>query len=389
MRDLLLGYLLDALEPEEKRELERRLSTDPDLRRDLELLRRSLEPLDGTSSLIDPPAGLARRTCDWINELSGELAPISDEHRAFPRDSKPADDADHSPSPNEASPASRRNRAQLEPRAAISSRFLASQEFEPSGDSRRRWTFADATVTVGIFVAASLLFFPVVASMRDQSRVALCREKMHRLGVALIDYSRAHGDLFPEVPQSGPLGHAGIYAPRLHQAHLLADAGDVVCPGRSTEPLDHIPTIDELEHADSAALDKLTRTMGGSYGYALGYVENGEYRFARNRNRPTFALLADAPKDHALGSLNHGCGGQNVFYEDGHVSFLNCCKRRELGDDLFANHKGFVGAGIGPDDVVVAASAAAPVIAPVQLERQSRAASHEPTSVFTPGASRN
>ena len=46
MRDLLLGYLLNALEPDEKRELERCLSSDPELRRDLELLRRSLEPLN-------------------------------------------------------------------------------------------------------------------------------------------------------------------------------------------------------------------------------------------------------------------------------------------------------------------------------------------------------
>jgi len=374
MRDLLLGYLLDALEPDEKRELERRLSTDPELRRDLELLRRSLEPLDGSSSLIDPPAGLARRTCDWIASLSGELAPISNADRAFPRERNPEDAAGVPDSPTDKVLGLRNGRDKLDPRSAISARFVASQPLEPAAHIGRRWSLADATVTAGIFVAASLLFFPVLASMRYQSRVTACREKMHRVGIALIDYSRLHGDVFPEVPQTGPLGHAGIYAPRLQQAHLLNAVSDVVCPGQSTADFDHIPTIDELEHADSAALDKLTKTMGGSYGYALGYVENGQYRFARNRNRATFALLADAPKDHALGSLNHGCGGQNVFFEDGHATFLNCCKRRELGDDLFANHQGFVGAGIGPDDVVVAASAAAPVVtAPtltsVKLER--------------------
>lgn len=374
MRDLLLGYLLDALEPEEKRELERRLSIEPELRRDLELLRRSLEPLDGSSSLIDPPAGLARRTCDWIASLSGELTPTSDADRAFPRERNPEDAAGVPDSSTDRVPGLRNGRDKLDPRPAISARFVASQPLEPAAHAARRWSLADATVTAGIFVAASLLFFPVLASMRYQSRVTACREKMHRVGIALIDYSRLHGDVFPEVPQAGPLGHAGIYAPRLQQAHLLNAVSDVICPGQSTADFDHIPTIDELEHADSAALDKLTKIMGGSYGYALGYVENGQYRFARNRNRATFALLADAPKDHAFGSLNHGCGGQNVFFEDGHATFLNCCKRRELGDDLFANHAGFVGAGIGPDDVVVAASAAAPVVtdptlSSVKLER--------------------
>jgi len=154
MRDLLLGYLLDALEPEEKRELERRLSTDPELRRDLELLRRSLEPLDGSSSLIDPPAGLAGRTCEWITSLSGELAPLSDADRAFPRDRPSADDKAAAgsgvpDSPTDKSLGLRGNRDKLDPRDAISTRFLASQPLEPAMPIGRRWSLADATVPPG------------------------------------------------------------------------------------------------------------------------------------------------------------------------------------------------------------------------------------------------
>lgn len=354
MRDLLLGYLLNALEPDEKRELERRLSIDPELRRDLELLRRSLEPLNGSTSAFDPPAGLAKRTCDFIADTSDRTDPLlgsGPDLRTTPPRATPQ------PAAVSASASSTERPDSLE---AVRKRFTASQVDEFGAPARRRG-LPDLAVTAGVVVAASLLFFPVLSSMRHQSRIAACREKLHRVGIALIDYSRRHGDLFPEVADRGPLGHAGIYAPRLRAAHLLQDESDVVCPGQA-RTFEHIPTIDELEHADSAELDQLTRTMGGSYGYALGYLEDGKYHYVRNRNRPNFALMADAPQDHALGSLNHGCGGQNVFFEDGHASFLNCCRRRDLGDDLFANREGFVGAGIGPDDVVIGASAAAPLV---------------------------
>ena len=368
MRDLLLGYLLNALEPDEKRELERRLSIDPELRRDLELLRRSLEPLDGSTSAFDPPAGLAKRTCDFIADLSERTDPFfgaESDPQATPAraTSKPA------PVPATASAGS-------ESLEAVRKRFAASQVDEFAAPARRRG-LPDLAVAAGVVVAASLLFFPVLSSMRHQSRIAACREKLHRVGIALIDYSRRHGDLFPEVPDRGPLGHAGIYAPRLRAAHLLQDESDVVCPGQA-RTFDHIPTIDELEHAEATELDRLTRTMGGSYGYALGYIEDGTYHYVRNRNRPNFALMADAPQDHALGSLNHGCGGQNVFFEDGHASFLNCCRRRELGDDLYANREGFVGAGIGPDDVVIGASAAAPLVKATEVVQPVRL--FEPTA---------
>lgn len=348
MRDLLLGYLLNALEPDEKRDLEHRLSIDPELRRDLELLRWSLEPLDGSTSAFDPPAGLAKRTCDFVSDIADGTDPAIG---AGP---------DLRAAPSRATPAPKKSE-QLESLSAVRRRFEASQAAELTAPPARRWGVSDVAVTAGIVVAASLLFFPVLSSMRHHSRIAACRDKLHRVGTALIDYSRRHGDLFPEVPDHGPLGHAGIYAPRLRAAHLLQDESDVVCPGQQ-RPFEHIPTIDELEHADSAVLEQLTSTMGGSYGYALGYLADGTYHYVRNRNRPNFALMADAPQDHALGSLNHGCGGQNVFFEDGHASFLSCCRRRELGDDLFANREGFVGAGIGPDDVVIGASSAAPII---------------------------
>jgi anti-sigma-K factor RskA len=66
MCEELLGYLLGALEPDEERELEARLATDPELRKQLEELRPLLRPLTAEPARIDPPAGLAARICAQV-----------------------------------------------------------------------------------------------------------------------------------------------------------------------------------------------------------------------------------------------------------------------------------------------------------------------------------
>jgi hypothetical protein len=56
----LLGYLLDALEPEERELVEMELERDPGLRDQLDTLRRGLLVL--RDEACEPPAGLAART---------------------------------------------------------------------------------------------------------------------------------------------------------------------------------------------------------------------------------------------------------------------------------------------------------------------------------------
>ena len=66
IREQLLGYLLEALEPDERHCLEADLRQDPALQHDLEELNDSLEPLRLTEGPPEPPAGLAERTCEMI-----------------------------------------------------------------------------------------------------------------------------------------------------------------------------------------------------------------------------------------------------------------------------------------------------------------------------------
>src|SRR5262249_34228821 len=65
-REHLIGYLLGAVEPEEAALVEQHVKSDEAVRRELELLRASLHPLQGDKVHHEPPAGLAERCCDHV-----------------------------------------------------------------------------------------------------------------------------------------------------------------------------------------------------------------------------------------------------------------------------------------------------------------------------------
>jgi anti-sigma-K factor RskA len=69
MHDKLVGYLLGSLDSEEVSDVEKLLAENSEIRRDLETLRRALDPLEGDRQHVDAPEGLASRTCQQIREL--------------------------------------------------------------------------------------------------------------------------------------------------------------------------------------------------------------------------------------------------------------------------------------------------------------------------------
>jgi hypothetical protein len=66
MHHELIGYLFGALGREELTRVQEHLAVQPDARRQLEILRRGLEPLEADSGHLDPPKGLAIRTCQLV-----------------------------------------------------------------------------------------------------------------------------------------------------------------------------------------------------------------------------------------------------------------------------------------------------------------------------------
>ena len=315
----LLGYLLGALEDDEHQQVEAQLRREPALRAELARLRHCLEPLEESWQGVCPPPGLWQRTCRFVEVAASAV-----------------------------------------PRGLV-----------PGGVARRgSWSLRDLVAAAVVLVAACLLLFPAVNRSRFQAAVRGCQDNLREWGVALKQFADVHNGCFPHVPQQGNEAFAGIYAPVLLDNDMLPDSRFMFCPAMASQrrPVIYVPSCRELRAATPRQLAELRRKMSGDYGYSLGCMVNGRYLAVRDRNRSTFAIMADSPSPALDGepSGNHGRLGQNVLFEDGTVRFLRwedlthgCAL---LCDDLlFLNDNGEVAPGQHPEDAVIAPIWARPV----------------------------
>jgi hypothetical protein len=323
MREQLLGFLLDALEPEERQQVESELQQDAQLQRDLELLDECLEPLRAVDVPIEPPANLAARTCALIERKGRDVA----------------QPALHSYAPLSG--------------AASEVSFCAN-----------RMTLADTVVAAGIGLAAALLLFPAIQYSREAALCNGCKNKLREIGIATAEYCQMHDDYLPSIP---PGATAGIYAVYLQDGEYIDGEGWNHCPGaalRSPCRAVYIPSFDELEQARGETLINYQRSMGGDYASTLHYVEGGRFRCRTNRGCSMLPIMADVPGtiSGALRSTSHGGCGQNVLHMDGHVRFINNCTRDGCLDNFFLNDLGLVAAGTHINDAVIGHSAARPLV---------------------------
>jgi hypothetical protein len=326
-RDQLLGYLLGALEDDEQELLERRLATDAGLRRELTLISKALAPLDATRREYTPPANLATDTCRFVASHVQDTVKL--------------------------------------PRAAAA-HVAAMQPIDPPRSWSDSWRVQDLLMLVGVLLVANLLILPAIHGSRVQARLLACQDNLRQLGAALIGYSERNQGFFPKVPTQGKLAVASVFAPILAENQWLPNPGVVVCPGSSLaeDPQFAIPELAQVEATESdEQLARLQESMGGSYGYTLGYEENGVYHPTRNLHRSNFALAADAPGRRVPShqSDNHGRYGQNVLFEDGHVQFLVSPRPSDRSDDYFLNDDGYLAAGVHRNDSAIGAGATPPI----------------------------
>lgn len=322
MRDYLIGYLLDALDPSEREIVADRLSRDPQLRRDLELVSRGLETLAADKGQYEPPVGLARRTCQFV---------------------------------------------------AVATKATPSP---PVVSAPSRWSMADLAVAAGIFLAATLLFWPAMNQSRFAARLAGCQDNLRQLGVALSTYSTHYLGQFPAASITSDLNGAGMYAVILREDGLLPQTHIVICPASplaERQGVFLVPTLQELLQAQAKHLAEMRRMMGGSYGYSLGCIVEGQYQPPRDLRRARQALMADAPSPNAphRSSLNHGGCGQNVLFEDLHVQYLTTCKAKGCNDHIFTNDEGLARAGLHELDAVIGASDDSPLDDPAPVQEPS------------------
>jgi hypothetical protein len=321
MRERLVGYLMDALDDGERREVEAALAdaeAGPALARDLEALRRAVAPLAADRDPLPAPPGLAERTLAFVAAHAAAASP---------------------------------GKAAARPRPA-----------EPVVE-RRGLPWLDRAIMAATALAACILVAPLLYDAIDQSRARRSERNMQRISAAVQGYAEAKG-FYPTPPSAGPLSRAGLYAPTLvSDERLVAADGTVLCPGSALARRGdfRVPSLEELRAAvGKPEFEKLVGEMGGDYGYTLGHRDAaGRLHPIRNRRRVHFPLMADAPDQTREWSDNHACRTHHVLFEDGHVE-----RRRPSSlhgvDHIYLNRRGQVAAGVDPEDAVIGESSDVP-----------------------------
>jgi hypothetical protein len=283
----LLDIAMGQLDGEAQQAAEREAATDPTLARQLDRLSRSLHLLLDDGDLIEPPAGLARRTVTLV--------------------------AEHS----------RRKRSII--------------DFVPV---RVPFRWADVAVAAGIFIAGLLTLVPALHRAQERMDQAGCAFNLQQLGLGLEQYAAAHEYYpygTPNNPDS-PVAHTGSFVAMLHDAGLIHDPAALDCPCNGEhhprKPLPDVKTLTQIRIQDP---DRYRELLTWDYAYNVGYRrQTGEPGPIARRIQAVVPLLADQPaheNGHSIlegNSPNHGGRGQNVLYSDLHVRWHNT---RQLGPD--------------------------------------------------------
>jgi hypothetical protein len=334
MRERLLAYLLNDLDPAERAAVDAELAADPELQQELDKLRDCLASCEEPCNAAEetPPPQLASRTCCFV---------------------------DHA----------------IQKSKALCHHAGEAKSLSESRDplvSRSRWSLLDIGVATCVLVALAALLFPALRGNRDYARRSTCQNNMRSIGAALMDYSLQFNGALPEI---GPQDNAGAFVIALADGGMISREELVdllVCPESDlAERVNRgcvrmrIPTRDEYLAAKGAEREFMRQVMAGDYAFSMGYRDQqGRIRqvhFIASRERP---MLADAPSAAIAGyqSANHGGCGQNVLFQDLSVRYCKQCKCQKRRDHWFLNDDGQPAAGRHEADMVLGASAATPIV---------------------------
>lgn len=324
MDENLVGYLLKALDAETQREVEASLWKSPELRTRLQLLERSLAPLDADREAPEPGAGLVLSTLARIAEFQCRKLP------------------DAPPPPR-------------------------SQPVPVSRPWLRR---ADMLVAALLLIVLGGIGTPFLLHLwRDYHGRAECRNNLMLIWQGLQTYCDSHEGNYPRIEAEGPRSAAGIFVPMLGDSGMLSPDFSVACPAqeRRRPQQRSVRDMEELYQSNPEAFRFEARQLAGGYAYTLGYRDAlGGYhglncKAVDSGNLKLLPIVADRLDTlKQLNSANHGGIGQNVLYLDGHVEWRSNRNAGIGGDDIFVNWDNQVLAGKSREDSVLGSGDASP-----------------------------
>jgi hypothetical protein len=314
MDDLLLGYLLETLDPMARQRVEAELQSNPDARARLARVQAVLAPLAEDAADPAPPAGLVLNT----------LARVA-EHRCAHR--VPVRPVSH-----------------------------------PLAPPRFSWGRADVLVAACMLVVLVGLTAPLVSRLWYRHDRYACANNLRKFWAGLSAYADGHDGDYPRVQEDGPLAVAGVFVPMLSEAGLLEDVS-VGCPGRGVRRPAAV-RLSDLERLHAERPDEynvVVHELAGNYAYSLGYHDDASgLRGLRRDSGDGLPILADRGSDRATNSENHGGSGQNVLYVGGNVRWTT---QPTIGaDHIYLNHNLRREAGLCRTDTVLGASDARPFL---------------------------
>lgn len=182
MNEQLIGYLLNALDPDDHRRTEQYLAENAEARLQLDVLRRALAPLECDRAQPMPPPGLVERT---MSRLSGSFQPRPAASRAAPREFV------HAPT---------------------------------------RWRRIDVFVAAGIMILIGGLGTSGLARLYEHRERVRCQDNMRRYYQSFVNYADTHEGALPAVTDQPPYNKAGSFVPQLQKSGQLAPQVFIDCP---------------------------------------------------------------------------------------------------------------------------------------------------------------
>lgn len=163
----LIGYLLDALDDEERAQIEQELGRRPELRRRLQSLKRFVRVLELGRVEFAPPPGLAQRTCERI---FGQPAAVQSQVHPAPAGVVT-------------------NRPQG---LRSSGRFRWTPLTDYWSGQSGGWSPIDLLAAGGVVLVLLCLLLPALAEVRFRCQVAACQDQLRELHYALSQYQGLH-----------------------------------------------------------------------------------------------------------------------------------------------------------------------------------------------------
>lgn len=348
MHEDLIGYLLGALEPHEMRRVAQWLEEDPEARRELEAIERSLRPLEEAYEPPEPPSQ------DLVAKTLAALPPLPD---------RSGEEGESVGKVGEEATSS----------GAVDHQAVDLPRLGPSIDTvrGRGYGWTDWLGAAAAAVVMLTVIIPALAAGRLEARKTACQDNLRQFGTAITQYvTRSPQERMPAVAEAGREAFAGVFMIRLNEAGLLTEPDLRWCPSldqplgteAALTDLAAVPTLDELHGVPVDRLKQIQQYAGGQYAYNLGVVEDDRLKSPRFESRASFAIMSDAPLSGTTATTQHGRlvghngTGINVLYEDGRVRFRPTATLETIPDHPLLNHRGEVEAGVSVDDATLAPS---------------------------------